>query len=240
MTFAHRRPRSYPNVYVSLQTGHFLSVLEADVHVLTRGRCCVATLARNPPFQSISAPARSSHRGPRHYNGADSPNAKESPCPHARWSIATPIPRFRTAMPRLRTTSALLPPPDAVSWSRPTTSPCLPAWTPTAKCRSSRATCQHIVWPLRTPASSPRRLRRSSPLSTVLNAIGTKVASLWLSAGPRVPLCAWAACTGLATPAISWPVPRVRRERKTSLAPIRPIPFAVGSTMTPTCTFGKT
>ena len=35
-------------------------------------------------------------------------------------------------------------------------------------------------------------------------------------------------------------VPRVRRERKTSLAPIRPIPFAVGSTMTPTCTFGKT
>ena len=240
MTFARRRPRPYPNMYVSLQTCHFLSVLEADVHVLERGRCCVATLARNPPFQSISAPARSSHRGPRHYNGADSPNAKESPCPHARWSIATPIPRFRTAMPRLRTTSAPPLRPAAASWSRPTTSPCLPAWMLTARCRSSRATCQHIVWPLRTPASSPRRLRRSSPLSTVLNAIGTKVASLWLSAGPRVPLCAWAACTGLATPAISWPVPRVRRERKTSLAPIRPIPFAVGSTMTPTCTFGKT
>lgn len=29
-------------------------------------------------------------------------------------------------------------------------------------------------------------------------------------------------------------------ERKTSLAPIHPIPFAVGSTTTPTCTFGKT
>ena len=196
-----------------------------------------APLALSSRFRPSACPT---HRGPRHYNGADPPNAKESPCPPARWSIATPIPRFRTAMPRLRTTSALLPPPDAASWSRPTTSPCPPAWMLTARCKSSRATCQHIVWPLRTPASSPRRLRRSSPLSTVLNAIGTKVASLWLSAGPRVPLCAWAACTGLATPAISWPVPRARRERKTSLAPMRPIPFAVGSTMTPTCTFGKT
>lgn len=56
----------------------------------------------------------------------------------------------------------------------------------------------------------------------------------------RTPSYAWAACIGLATQAISWPVPRVRRERKTSLAPIHPIPFAAGSMMTPTCMFGKT
>ena len=42
---------------ISLQTCHFLQLLEADVHVLEQGRCCVATLARNPPFQSISAPS---------------------------------------------------------------------------------------------------------------------------------------------------------------------------------------
>lgn len=30
------RPRPYPNMYISLQTRHFLSVLEADVHVLER------------------------------------------------------------------------------------------------------------------------------------------------------------------------------------------------------------
>ena len=35
-------------------------------------------------------------------------------------------------------------------------------------------------------------------------------------------------------------VPRVRRERKTSLAPIHPIRAAAGSMMTPTCMFGKT
>lgn len=56
----------------------------------------------------------------------------------------------------------------------------------------------------------------------------------------EAPSCAWAAYIGLATPAISWPVPRVRRERKTSLAPIHPIRAAAGSMMTPTCMFGKT
>mgnify|MGYP002236055951 CR=1 FL=1 len=66
----------------------------------------------------------------------------------------------------------------AASWSRPTTLPCPPVWMLTARCRSSRATCRHIVWPLRTPANSPRRLRRSSPLSTVLNAIGTRLRAL--------------------------------------------------------------
>ena len=193
------------------------------------------------PFPvDFGPPVRSSHRGPRHYNGAVSPNAKESPCLLARWSIATPTPRFRTDMPRLRKTSALPRPPAAASWSRPTTSPYPPAWMPTARCRLSRATCRHIVWLLRMPASLPRRSRRSSSLSMALNAIGTRAASLWLSAGPRAPSCAWAACIGLATQAISWPAPRVRRERKTSLVPIHPIPFAVGSTTTPTCTFGKT
>ncbi len=51
----------------------------------------------------------------------------------------------------------------------------------------TRATCRRIVWLLRMLASSPRRSRRSSSLSMALNATGTKVASLWLSAGPRVP-----------------------------------------------------
>ena len=143
-------------------------------------------------------------------------------------------------MPRLRRTSAPLPPPDVRSWSRPTTSPCLPAWTPTVRFRLSRATCRRIAWHLRTLASSPHRSRRSSPLSTVLNAIGTRAASLWLSAGQKTPWCAWVACIGSATPAISWPVPQARRERRTSLAPIRLIRPAVGSTTTPTCMYGKT
>ena len=55
-----------------------------------------------------------------------------------------------------------------------------------------------------------------------LNAIGTRAASLWLSAGPRAPWYAWAACIGLATQAISWPVPRVRRKRKTVARPDTP------------------
>ena len=42
-------------------------------------------------------------------------------------------------------------------------------------------------WPLRTPAGLPRKSRRSSSLSMALNATGTKIASLWLNAGPRVP-----------------------------------------------------
>ena len=37
-TFVHPRPRPHPNVYISLQTCHFLSVLEADVHVLVQGQ----------------------------------------------------------------------------------------------------------------------------------------------------------------------------------------------------------
>ena len=56
----------------------------------------------------------------------------------------------------------------------------------------------------------------------------------------QAPSYAWAVCIGLATPAISWPVPRVRRGQRTSFVPMRPIRAAVGSTMTPTCTFGKT
>ncbi len=124
--------------------------------------------------------------------------------------------------------------------SRPTISPCPPAWMLTARCRLLRVTSRRIVWLLRTLAILPLRSRQNSPLSTVSNAIGTRAASLWLSAGPRAPSCAWAVCTGLATQAISWPVPRVRRERRTSLVPIRPIRAAAGSTMTPTCTFGKT
>ena len=56
-----------------------------------------------------------------------------------------------------------------------------------AGCRIMVSTDHLIVWLLRMLASLPRRLRRSSALSMALNAIGTKVASLWLSAGPRVP-----------------------------------------------------
>ena len=188
-------------------------------------------------FRLVAFPAR---QGSRHYNGADSLDAKELPCLLARWSIATPTPRFRTAMPPLRKTFA---PPRRLavgSWSRPTTSPCPPAWMPTAKCRLLRATCRHIVWLLRMLASLPRRLRRSSALSMALNAIGTRAASLWLSAGPRAPSYSWAACIGLATQAILRQVLRARRGRRTSLVLIHPIPFAVGSTMTPTCMFGKT
>ena len=56
----------------------------------------------------------------------------------------------------------------------------------------------------------------------------------------QAPWCAWAACIGLATRAISWPAPRARRERRASLVPIRPIRFVAGSTTIPTCMFGKT
>ena len=46
------RPRPHPNVYVSLQTCHFLSVLEADVHVL---RASEAAARAAQPFRSISS-----------------------------------------------------------------------------------------------------------------------------------------------------------------------------------------
>ena len=56
----------------------------------------------------------------------------------------------------------------------------------------------------------------------------------------QAPSYAWAACIGLVTRAILRPALRARRERRTSLVPIRPIRAAVGSTTTPTCMFGKT
>lgn len=50
-------PPPQPNMYVSLQTCHFLQLLEADVHDSEQDRCRVVTPARNPPFQSISVPS---------------------------------------------------------------------------------------------------------------------------------------------------------------------------------------
>ena len=49
----------------------FLQLLEADVHVLTRGRCCVATPARDPPFQSISVPGALAASGAAPRKGLD-------------------------------------------------------------------------------------------------------------------------------------------------------------------------
>ena len=56
----------------------------------------------------------------------------------------------------------------------------------------------------------------------------------------RAPSYAWVACIGSATQTISWPALRARQGQRLSHAPIRPIRAPVGSTTTPTCTFGKT
>ena len=54
MTFVHRRPRPYPNMYINLQTRHFLQLLEADVHVLERA-ARDQNCARTPSITKFAA-----------------------------------------------------------------------------------------------------------------------------------------------------------------------------------------
>lgn len=53
------------NMYISLQTCHYLQLLEADVHVLEQDRCRELALMRYPSFPVDFGPQRAHRSGDR-------------------------------------------------------------------------------------------------------------------------------------------------------------------------------